>query len=257
MNSLSTAHHEKHFEEHIATYLSEHGWVYDPTASERYDRARALFPEDVIAWIKVSNPEAWEKLERLNNGDAEKRVLDRLVKAVGEAKHGIVEVLRKGFSMAGTGAIAMSAVRPEDDRNEAAWQAYEGNILRVVRQVRYSLDNENAIDLVFFINGLPVATVEVKTDFTQSVEDAMWQYKKDRKPKNAKGRVEPLLTAKRGAIVHFALSDSEIFMTTRLNGGKTAFLPFNRGKHGGAGNAAVPGGYPVEYFWKEVLQRDH
>jgi len=99
--------------------------------------------------------------------------------------------------------------------------------------------------------------VELKTDFTQSVEVARQQYKRDRKPKNAKGRTEPLLTSKRGAVVHFAMSDSEIFMTTNLAGENTVFLPFNTGNNGGAGNAPNPNGYPVSYFWEEVLQRDN
>src|SRR5690606_1188382 len=134
---------------------------------------------------------------------------------------------------------------------------YEANVLRVVPQVRYSLDNENSIDLVFFINGLPVATAELKTDFTQDVETAMRQYKVARKPRNAKGRTEPLLAPKRGAVVHFAMSDSQIFMTTSLAGENTFFLPFNKGDNGGAGNAPNPHGYPVSFFWEEVLQRDN
>ncbi|MFM0166891.1 type I restriction endonuclease [Paraburkholderia sediminicola] len=105
------------------------------------------------------------------------------------------------------------------------------------KRLRYSLDNENAIDLVFFVNGLPVATVELKTDFTQSVLAAIKQYKEDRTPKSkTSGRAEPLLTFKRGAVVHFAMSDSLIYMATKLTGDSTFFLPFNRGDDGAAGN---------------------
>lgn len=130
--------------------------------------------------------------------------------------------------------------------------------------MRYSLDSQNAIDLVFFINGLPVATVELKTDFTQSVEAAIQQYKDDRPPKSpTSGRAEPLLAFKRGAVVHFAMSDSLIYMTTRLAGASTFFLPFNQGNDGAAGNppgAAAADGqptYPVSYLWREVLQKDN
>ena len=254
-HTFSTAHREARLEEHIVTFLAEHGWVVgDPTC---YDRKRALYSEDVIAWLKTTQPEAWEKLERSNGVGVEERVLDRLARALESSEHGIISVLRHGFDVAGAGRLRMSAPRPEDKRNEVAQERYEANILRVVPQVRYSLDNENAIDLVFFINGLPVATVELKTDFTQGVEDAIWQYKRDRKPKSAKGRVEPLLTQKRGAVVHFAMSDSQIFMTTKLAGEDTFFLPFNKGNDGGAGNAPNPNGYPVSYFWEEVLQRDN
>ena len=255
MSTIATAHHEKHLEGHIVAYLHEHDWRIGDHG--RYDRARALYPEDVIAWVRASQPKAWERLERALGTDAEKRLLDRVVRSIEGAKNGLIDVLRGGVEVAGAGKIRLTEPRPEDDRNEAMWAAYRANIVRVVPQVRYSRENENAIDLVLFINGMPVATVELKTDFTQSVKDAVAQYKHDRKPKSAKGKPEPLLTLKRGAVVHFAMSDSEILMTTHLRGADTVFLPFNRGRDGGAGNAAVPGGYPVEYFWREVLQRDN
>ena len=252
---LPLAHREVHLEEHIVSCLAGSGWVVGDPAC--YDRARALYPEDVIAWLRASQSEAWERLARSNGDGVGERVLGRLARALESSEHGVVSVLRHGFDVAGAGRLLMSAPRPEDRRNEVALEQYEANVLRVVRQVRYSLDGENAIDLVLFINGLPVATVELKTDFTQSVEDAMRQYKRDRKPRSAKGRVEPLLTRKRGAVVHFAMSDSQIFMTTNLVGADTVFLPFNKGDHGGAGNAPNPHGYPVSYFWEDVLQRDN
>ncbi len=254
-HGFSTAHREARLEEHIVSCLAGTGWVVGDPAC--YDRKRALYSEDVIAWLRAAQPEEWDRLVRSNGGGVEERVLDRLVRSLESSEHGVVSVLRHGFDVAGAGRLRMSAPRPEDRRNEKAIEQYGANILRVVPQVRYSLDNENAIDLVFFINGLPVATVEIKTDFTQSVEDAIWQYKRDRKPKSAKGRVEPLLTQKRGAVVHFAMSDSQIFMTTNLAGEGTFFLPFNKGNNGGAGNAPRPHGYPVSYFWEEVLQRDN
>ena len=177
----------------------------------------------------------------LNAYDAETAVLDRLVKTLASKTGGTLEVLRRGFSVAGAGTLAMSQAKPEDSRNETVTARYAANRLRVVRQLRYSLDDENAIDLLFFINGLPVATVEIKTDFTQSVEAAKQQYRVDRKPKSAAtGRMEPLLSFRRGAVVHFALSDSEIYMTTKLAGESTFFLPFNRGNDGAAGNPPAP-----------------
>src|SRR5690625_3881316 len=252
---FSTAHREARLEEHIVAYLAGNGWVVGDPAC--YDRKRALYPDDVTAWLRATHAEEWERLERSNGGGVEERVLDRLARSLDQAEHGVVSVLRHGFQIAGAGTLRMAAPRPEDQRNETAIGHYEANILRVVPQVQYSVDNASSIDLVFFINGLPVATVELKTDFTQSVEAAIWQYKRDRKPKNAKGRSEPLLTQKRGAVVHFAMSDSEIFMTTNLAGENTFFLPFNKGNCGGAGNAPNPNGYPVSYFWEDVLQRDN
>ncbi|MGH8172135.1 MAG: type I restriction endonuclease subunit R, partial [Rhodanobacteraceae bacterium] len=131
------------------------------------------------------------------------------------------------------------------------------NRMRVVRQVRYSLHNENAIDLVLFLNGIPVATVELKSDFTQSVDDAVDQYRFDRLPKpKGQGDAEPLLDFPRGALVHFAVSQSAVRMTTRLEGPKTNFLPFNRGDHGGAGNALNKDGFRTTYLWEQVWERD-
>jgi len=252
---LANAHHEIRFEDFIEARLLEAGWL---SGSPRdYDAERALFPEDVLAWVQESQPEAWSKLERTNNGDAPKRLLDRLVKDL--QTRGTIEVLRQGIQVAGAGKIALSQAMPEDARNETVKRLYAANRLRVVRQVRYSLSNGNEIDLVFFINGVLVATCELKTEFTQSVEDAVIQYKRDRNPKNkTTGTSEPLLTWKRGAVVHFAVSDSEIQMATRLEGEKTFFLPFNRGtEDGGKGNPPNPDGYPVAYFWERILQRDN
>jgi hypothetical protein len=123
----------------------------------------------------------------------------------------------------------------------------------------YSLDKTDRIDLAFFINGIAVATVELKTDFTQRVEAAMAQYRQDRPPKSVTtGRAEPLLAFQRGAVVHFAMSDSDIRMATKLDGPATVFLPFNRGNDGAAGNPpGADGGYPVAYLWQQVLQRDN
>ncbi len=125
----------------------------------------------------------------------------------------------------------MTEAAPEDKRNAAVIERYQANILRVVPELKHHPAREFAIDLVLFINGLPVATVELKTDFTQSCEAAMDQYRNDRLPYDAQTkRREPLLTFKRGAVVHFAMSDSEIMMATKLDGENTFFLPFNKGR---------------------------
>ena len=120
----------------------------------------------------------------------------------------------------------------------------------------YSMQNELNIDLVLFLNGIPVATVEFKTDFTQSIDDAVDQYRFDRIP-NPKGQnPEPLLTFPSGALVHFAVSSSEVEMTTRLAGPKTNFLPFNQGDNGAKGNPPNPNGHKTAYLWEQVWQRD-
>ena len=172
-------------------------------------------------------------------------------------------MLRKGIKVAGAGEIALSEGLPEDERDPSAWERYNANILRVVPQLKYRPGSKLAIDLVFFINGLPVATVEIKTDFTQSAEAAVEQYKNDRLPKDkATGRVEPLLTFQRGAVVHFAMSDSDIQMCTKLDGKNSYFLPFNQGRDGSNGvwtgnPIRADGEYPVAFFWEQVCQRDN
>jgi len=134
---------------------------------------------------------------------------------------------------------------------------YAANRLRVVRQLRYSLHNENALDLGLFLNGIPVATSELKTNFTQSVEDAIDQYRFDREPRpKGQGSAEPLLSFPNGALVHFAVSNSEVHMTTRLEGAATRFLPFNRGDNGAAGNPPNEQGHRTAYLWEDIWAKD-
>jgi type I restriction enzyme R subunit len=254
---MSHIHHECELERHIVGQLAAAGWLVGKSAD--YDAARALFSEDVLGWLEESQPQAMAKLQAMNGAGTRDVVLDRLVKQLeNKVEGGTVNVLRYGFAVAGGGTLAMSQGLPEDDRNKTVIQRYEANRLRVLPQLRYSLDKADEIDLAFFINGIPVATVELKTDFTQSVEAAMQQYRMDRKPERKSGGLEPLLTFRRGAVVHFAMSDSDIRMTTKLAGDSTFFLPFNRGNGGAAGNP--PGdnnSYPVSYFWERVLQKDN
>jgi len=250
-----TDHREKYFEEYIVKQLAARGWLEGDTTG--YDQNHALFPEDLVEWIKATQPKKWEKLIAGNGDKATGTLMDRLAQAL--EKDGTVNVLRYGFKIAGAGEVALSESLPEDDRDPLAWERYKANRLRVVRQLKYRPGHNLAIDLVFFINGLPVATVEVKTDFTQSAAAAMEQYKNDRLPVDpVTRRKEPLLTFKRGAVVHFALSDSDIRMTTKLDGGNTYFLPFNVGRDGRAGNPLRSDGeYPVAYLWEQVCLRDN
>ena len=249
-----TAHQEKHFENYIVSKLATQGWLVGTT--EHYDTERALYPEDLLGWLNETQPDKWTRLSK-DNG---KRTADVLIERLGKAldQHGTMHILRRGFSIAGCGHIDLSEGAPEDRRNEKVLKRYAANRLRVVPQLQYHPARKLAIDLVFFINGLPVATVEVKTDFTQSAEAAVEQYCRDRVPYDPKiRRREPLLTFKRGAIVHFALSDSDIRMTTKLDGENTVFLPFNQGHDGHAGNPPRSDSeYPVAYFWEKVCQRD-
>ena len=252
-------HYEKHLESYIVNKLQANGWVVGQ--SNHYHMEYALYPEDLFAWIKASQPQNWQKLSDLNGVNTEKVILDRLDTEL-NAK-GTMKVFREGFKIAGAGTIDISESAPEDQRNQTVIDKYQANILRVVSQLKYHPSKDSGIiDLVFFINGLPMATVEIKTEFNQTIEDAIWQYKNDRQPIDPKTkRKEPLLTKGRGAIVHFALTESLIFMTTELCGESTFFLPFNRGNHGHAGNqpAMTDKGedYPIAYFWDYILKRDY
>mgnify|MGYP001940215000 CR=1 FL=1 len=251
---MSEAHHEKPFENYVVEKLVAQGWTLGDTNG--YDKDHALYPEDLVGWLKDTQPAKWDKLVSLNGVKAQDVLTSRLEKAL--VDHGTVQVLRRGFNIAGCGHIDVSEAAPEDKRNKDILHRYASNRLRVVPQLRYHPSKEYAIDLGLFINGLAVGTVEIKTDFTQSAEAAKEQYKQDRLPVDPQTRrTEPLLTFKRGAIVHFAMSDSEIWMTTKLAGENTFFLPFNKGRDGHAGNPArTDGEYPVAYFWEEICQRD-
>ena len=248
-------HREVNFENYVVSKLKAQGWEVGNTKG--YDTERAIYPEDLEAWLSTTQPQKWSRLKAEHPDGAIEAVMDRLVKTL--ESDGTVYALRRGFSMAPVAHIDLSEAAPEDKRDEDSLKRYAANILRVVPQLKYHPSRELALDLAFFINGLPVATVEIKTDFTQSIDDAVEQYKRDRLPVDPKTRrKEPLLTFKRGAVVHFALSDSEIRMTTKLDGEKTYFLPFNQGDRGHAGNPArTDGEYPVAYFWETVCQRDN
>lgn len=249
-----TAHQEKHFEAYIVSKLAAQGWKVGETLN--YDTERALYPEDLVAWLEETQPAKWEKLCKDNGERAREVLMDRLAAAL--EKNGTIHVLRQGLSIAGCGHLDLSEAAPEDKRNADVLKRYAANRLRVVPQLQYHPSRKLAIDLVMFINGIPVATVELKTDFTQSAEAAMDQYRTDRLPYDPKTkRREPLLTFKRGAIVHFAMSDSDIQMATKLDGENTFFLPFNQGNDGRAGNPEREDKeYPVAYFWEQVCQPD-
>ncbi len=251
-------HNEVEFEAEICAYLQAHGWLYSAN-DDGYDRQRALFPEDVFAWLEQTQAdELAKRVKPTLSADAAAKardsILDRLAKVLDARAPagGTLHVLRHGFKDV-PASFQMMQRRPELTGNVTTEARYAANRLRVMRQVRYSSKNTNELDLVLFVNGIPVATVELKTDFTQSVDDAKQQYRKDRKPAG-----EPLLGFGTRAVVHFAVSNDEVWMTTRLDGEKTRFLPFNRGNHGHAGNAPDPSGTTsaTAYLWQEVWQRD-
>jgi len=249
-------HKEIEFENDICAHLASAGWLYAEGDAAAYDRARALFPADVVAWVQTTQPKAWESLQKNHGAVVETVLLDRVRKQLDD--RGTLDVLRHGIELLGLRQpLAMAQFKPALAMNPDLQAKYAANRLRVVRQIRYSLVNENAIDLVLFLNGIPVSTSELKTDFTQRVEDAVDQYRFDRNPRpKGQAAAEPLLDFPRGALVHFAVSTREVRMTTKLQGAATGFLPFNLGDHGGAGNPVNDIGYRTAYLWEEVWARE-
>lgn len=250
-------HNEKPFESEIAEHLAANGWLYSPNSSG-YDKQRALFPEDVFGWLEDTQADELAKIVKPadsaeSRDKAKLQLLDRLVKALDrplDAKGGTLSILRQGFQDAPR-KFRMAQFQPADSLNPATTADYAKMRLRVMRQVFYSATSKKSIDLVLFVNGLPVATIELKTDFTQSAQEAITQYRTDRQPKG-----EPLLAFGTRALVHFAVSNSEVWMTTRLAGQETQFLPFNQGDDGRAGNPLNPDGSSTSYLWERILQKD-
>ncbi|WP_433909528.1 type I restriction endonuclease subunit R [Sphingomonas yabuuchiae] len=246
---------EIRFEDEICAHLGAHGWLDEPGSAALYDRNRALFAPDLVAWVQETQPKVWESLSRSHGSAAESALLDRVRKQIDD--RGTLDVIRHGVEMVGVrGVISLAQFKPAMGMNPDIIAAYQANRLRVVRQLRYSVANENCFDLALFLNGVPVATAELKTDFTQSITDAIDQYRFDRLPRPKGGNPEPLLTFPSGALVHFAVSNSEVHMTTKLAGPATRFLPFNKGDAGGAGNPLNEHGHRTAYLWEEIWERE-
>lgn len=252
---MSNLHKEINFESEICQHLCSNGWIYAEGDAAVYDRNHALFPADVFIWVKTTQPKAWDALVKNHGSKSDETLLSRLRDQIDQ--RGTLDVLRHGIELLGLKSpLKLAEFKPALAINPEIMTRYAANRLRVVRQVRYSLHNENCIDLVLFLNGLPVATVELKTDFTQSIGDAIDQYRFDRIPKSKGQPAEPLLSFPNGALVHFAVSNSEVAMVTQLNGPATVFLPFNRGNDGAAGNPLNETDHRTAYLWEQVWERE-
>lgn len=249
-------HHESKFEQEICEHLAASGWLHAADDHTRYDRALALFPADLLAWVETSQPKAWEAIEKNHGSKAPEVLLGRVRDSID--KRGTLDVLRHGVELVGMKEKLIAAqFKPAMAMNPDIMYRYAANRLRVVQQVRFSATSQQSIDLVLFLNGIPVATAELKTDFTQTVKDAVDQYRFDRDPRPKGKNKETLLSFPEGAMVHFAVSTTEVRMTTQLLGTATTFLPLNKGDGGGAGNPLNPqGGYKTAYLWQEIWQRD-
>lgn len=240
-------HTENTFEAAIEAALLENGGFVkgDP---QNYDATLALDPVSLFSFIKQTQPKKWEKITTVHGAQVEQKVLVRLVKEING--RGMLDVLRKGFTDYGV-KFNLAYFRPETTLNPKTEELYGKNILTVTRQVYYSTKHKNSLDMMLSLNGMPIVTIELKNQFTgQTVENAKRQYRYDRDYK------ELLFQFKKRALVHFAVDTDVAFMTTRLNGSKTYYLPFNQGYHNGKGNPPNPDGYRTSYLWDEVWQKD-
>ncbi len=244
---MKGVHTEESFEALIAAELVGAGG-YEVGEAGAFDRELAVMPEVVVGFIRETQPKAWKKLEAIHGGKLAGLVVRELCKWM-DGK-GALETLRHGFPFYGQ-QLRVAFFRPGHGLNPEVWALYGKNRLMVVRQLRYDPSNENSLDLVLFLNGLPVVTAELKNAMTgQTVEHAKRQYCEKRDPK------APIFRWKARALVHFAVDTDEAWMTTRLVWDDTFFLPFNRGNGGGKGNPPVDGKHRTSYVWEEVWQRD-
>lgn len=243
---------EKQFENDIEYSLLTYGG-YEKGDPKAFDRVTALDSATLISFVKATQPKSWEKYETIYGTSAEKSFIDRFCKEVRSL--GLLSVLRHGFKDRG---ITFRVVywKPETSINQTAQAQYESNILHCTRQLHYSPNNENSIDIVLFLNGIPVVSMELKNQFTgQDTDNAIHQYKFDRASKDT------IFEFKNRVLVHFAVDLYNVFMTTRLQGANTYFLPFNQGSNGcgnvgGKGNPQNPDGYQTAYLWEKVLAKD-
>jgi type I restriction enzyme R subunit len=242
---------ERVFESYVAEILMANGWKSGSNAG--WDKERALYPAQVFAFLQQTQPDLWEEMKRLHAAGLEPLILATLVKEL-DAK-GSLHVLRHGFKFYGK-TFRLAYFKPAHGANPEVLELFAKNVLTVTRQVPCHPADNRTLDIVLAVNGLPVATIELKNPGTgQNWRQAVAQYQNDRDPR------APLFDFKKRALVHFAADPDEIYMTTRLAREKTFFLPFNRGSHPGqiicgAGNPQHKSGYRTGYFWEEVLHRE-
>ncbi|MEE4297342.1 MAG: DEAD/DEAH box helicase family protein [Wenzhouxiangella sp.] len=240
---------EAAFETAIEEVLLANGYVRH--SSRAFDTELAIFPEIVLEFIQQTQPKVWAKLESLHEAKTDERVIAALCKWMDT--HGVLATLRHGFKCYGK-TLRIAYFKPAHGLNPELQARYAGNILGITRQLHFSTKRPNdSLDVTLSVNGVPIATLELKNPLSgQTVANAIRQYRQDRDHR------EKIFDFKKRTLVHFAVDTEEVHMTTRLAGGATHFLPFNRGRDGGAGNPSDPAGrnYRTAYLWEEVLERN-
>ena len=229
---------EKRFEEFIEHHLQSEGYQIRPYGE--YDRSLCLVPDDVLKFLKQTQPHEWERLIEIHGVDTDRNVLKRIASEV--SNRGVIDVLRNQVVDRGV-YLNLCYFEPKSNLNPEHGKLFRSNQFILIRQLRYSSKNQNSLDMVLFLNGLPIATMELKNQLTgQNFRHAENQYCLNRDPK------EPLFKFKR-CIVHFCVDNNRVSMTTRLMGRNTYFLPYNKNIE----NPPVESGYRTKYLWEEIL----
>jgi type I restriction enzyme R subunit len=239
---------EAAFETVIEQHLLAHG--YASVARDGFNREQAVFPAEVLAFIRETQPQEWVKLEALHGEKTGDQIIGDLCKWMDS--HGSLATLRHGFKCYGR-TLRVAYFKAAHEMNPELAERYAKNRLGITRQLQYRPNSNKSIDVVLSLNGIPIATVELKNPLTgQTTDHARRQYQQDRDPR------DPIFEFKRRTLVHFAVDTETVFMTTRLAGAATYFLPFNKGVNGGAGNPVDPAGrtYRTAYLWEEALERN-
>ena len=233
---------EQRFEDHIEQHLNQSG--YRSLQSSHYDKFLCLIADEVLQFIKDTQSDAYQKLEIQYGADTPDKLLDRVSKQI--ANRGVLDVLRKGVKDRGCD-FNLTYFQPSSGMNPDHQRLYAQNRFSLIRQLHYSEKNEKSLDMTLFLNGLPLATMELKNSLTgQTVADAEKQYRTDRDPR------EPLFKFKR-CLVHFAVGNEKVSMTTQLQGNGTRFFPFNKDIE----NPVNPDGHKTAYLWEDILQPDN
>jgi len=235
---------ESKFEKSIESSLLQNGYI--KREPRDFDKNYIIDGELFCKFIQDTQNEKWQKLQEIFGSETQDKILQAYDRELNSES--LIHVIRKGFIVSGI-KLDCLYLKPVSNLNPEAEILYQKNILSVIRQVRTVLGNKP--DIVLCLNGIPVATTELKNPASgQSFEDAITQYKEDRDPK------DKLFSFKRGALVHFAVDPHEVHMTTKLQQEKTWFLPFNKGKDEGRGNPLNPSGYETAYLWEKIWLRD-
>lgn len=244
MNDITT---ENTFETAIVESLTQEGGYLQGNA-KGYNSETGMFQQEVLTFIKDTQPKNWKKLSSIHGDSTQSRLIQRLEKQMDS--RGALDVIRNGFVEYGV-KFRLAFFKPEAGLNPETIALYNCNRLTVTRQLYYSKKNKNSVDLVLSLNGIPVATIELKNHFTgQNTTNAKKQYTDTRDKRDI------LFAFKKGVWFTFAVDDEEVYMTTRIEGDKTYWLPFNKGYNNGKGNPPNPEGYKTEYLWRNILAKE-